>query len=172
MGTTADFAKMYPPLYPELMAYAISMGIPSSEADDVLQDASMVAMKNIESFQTGTNFRAWAYAIVRNRVWSHLKKISKRPLPLPDETLEKIESISLADTGTMETMMRALDSCVEKLQDKSRAVIMLRYADGKSIEEIGAKLNKTADAIYQILTRVRKSLQDCISRHSAAQELS
>src|SRR3954465_9913693 len=61
-----EFAAMALPLLRPLYNFAHWLTRDHHEAEDLVQDAYMRALKGFSSFQPGTNFKAWMFRIVRN----------------------------------------------------------------------------------------------------------
>ena len=57
---------------------------------------------------------------------------------------------------------QALRDCLRKLPPEQRELIEQRYRDEASIEKISRQTDKTESAVYQLLYRIRKTLQDCV----------
>ena len=129
-------------------------------AEDVTQTVFFKAWQGIDTFtKEQGNFRAWLYRIAHNCVIDYYK-ISK-PTGRFDETL--------ADSKTTEILEERLDTenTLEKvkhamnvLTDEQKTVIILKFVDGLSNEEISKVLKKNEDAIralqYRGLERLRK----------------
>src|SRR5512142_1168398 len=60
------FEDLAMPLFGSLYSYARWLTGEPSEADDLVQETYMKALRGFSSFQQGTNFRAWIYRILRN----------------------------------------------------------------------------------------------------------
>jgi RNA polymerase sigma-70 factor, ECF subfamily len=58
----------------------------------------------------------------------------------------------------------ALRSCLEKLRADHRRILDLTYRDELSVEQVARQSNRTIDAVYKTLMRVRKLLRSCIER--------
>ncbi len=155
------FVRLFLPLQGELLAYALSMGVPSEDADDLLQTAALQILNKIGTYQEGTNFRAWAYAFVRNEVLRHFKARPRRALSLSEDALREIEALSTSDEP--EPRLRHLGSCLERLQDVARSLISMRYRDGLSVKAIADRLGRPVESVYVTLSRVRKALHDCLA---------
>ncbi len=68
------------------------------EADDIVQDAAMIALRKLGNFRTGTNFTAWMSHIVRLTALNHLKKSGRRGLTATDPaTLDQAALLGLVD---------------------------------------------------------------------------
>jgi RNA polymerase sigma-70 factor (ECF subfamily) len=169
VAVKADFIRLFMPLQGNLMAYVLSMGVPPEDADDVLQTAALHLFHKIESFQEGTNFRAWAYAFVKNEVLRHFKSKTRRSLTLSEEALREIEDLSFAEAAVPDVRIHRLNSCLQKLQEFARTLLALRYREGLGVQAIAERLRRPVDSIYTTLSRVRKALQDCLSRSAAGE---
>ena len=59
---------------PKLRAFALSLASHSDFADDLVQETLMKAWNHQNSFQAGTNIKAWLFTILRNEYFSQLRK--------------------------------------------------------------------------------------------------
>src|SRR5678810_1394817 len=59
---------------PSLRAFAISLSGNVDRADDLVQEALLRAMANIDSFEPGTNMPSWLFTILRNLFRSEYRK--------------------------------------------------------------------------------------------------
>ena len=63
---------------PNLRAFAISLCRDLSRADDLVQETLVKAWSNLESFEMGTNFKAWSFTILRNTYFSQTSQATAR----------------------------------------------------------------------------------------------
>ncbi|MBN1674127.1 MAG: sigma-70 family RNA polymerase sigma factor [Kiritimatiellae bacterium] len=164
MAEKADFLRLFIPLQGDLLAYILSMGVRPEDADDLLQDSATVMFTKIGHFEAGTNFRAWAFKIVRNEILSYFRKGAKRPLRLSEEAFEDIEYLAANETEVPSVRLKALTVCLEKLQEHAKSMVMMRYRDNMTVQAIARVLSRPVDSIYTTMSRIRKSLQECILR--------
>jgi len=61
-------------LVPELRAFALSLSRNPSVADDLVQETVLKAWAKLDSFEPGTNMRAWLFTILRNTFYSDARK--------------------------------------------------------------------------------------------------
>src|SRR5512142_2445289 len=61
-----SFEELAMPLLPRLYNFAHWLTQDRAEAEDLVQETYLKALKGFDSFQQGTNFRAWMYRILRN----------------------------------------------------------------------------------------------------------
>jgi RNA polymerase sigma-70 factor (ECF subfamily) len=163
-ATNEDFIKLFMPLQGDLLAFVMSMGVRPSDADDVLQEAACVILRKISEFQTGTNFRAWAYAIVRNEVSTYLKMQKRRMLRLTNETAAELHRIASDPAESTVLPLAVLRSCVERLQSNGRNLIRLRYEQSHTVKQIADEIGRPVESVYVTLSRLRKVLSDCVQR--------
>jgi len=85
------FEELAMPLFDQLYNFAHWLTQNSSEAEDLVQETYIKALKGFSSFQANTNFRAWMYRILRNTFLTSrtgLKATSTVPLDDEEEGLE------------------------------------------------------------------------------------
>jgi len=167
MVEKADFIRFFMPLQGDLMAYVLSMGVPPEDADDVLQNSALQVFNKIERFQPGTNFRAWAFAFVKNDLLNYFKSRHRRTLSLSAEASRDIEHLAVTDQEAPSVRLQVLNACLEKLQAFAKSLLSMRYRDGLGVQAIAAKLGRPVDSIYTTMSRVRKALQSCIEGSGA-----
>src|ERR1700721_3016163 len=62
----ATFEALAIPLFDQLYNFAHWLTQDTAEAEDLVQETYVKALRGFSSFQAGTNFRAWMYRILRN----------------------------------------------------------------------------------------------------------
>jgi RNA polymerase sigma-70 factor (ECF subfamily) len=147
---TSDQARFAEVFLPHLVdAFRLARWIAGSRADaeDIVQEASMRAFKNIRGF-SGGNARAWVLTIVRNTSYSWLAKNRPKTLVLGDDLDQRTrETIEQEDPQTPETALIAkLDAqevrkAMASLPVPFREVLVLREIhdlDYRTIAEVAA----------------------------------
>ena len=108
-------------------------------AEDVAQDALLLAFKALPSIEEPSRFAAWLSAITRHRALrfskSETAQLTKR-VPMDDALLDKIQALSrpLHDREREESMIRALDS----LPPEYAMPLRLRFLDEMPLARIAA----------------------------------
>jgi len=132
-----------------------------SDADDVMQEASLRALKFIDSFQGGDS-RAWMLTIARNTSYSWLRK--NRMADLSDEFNEAVHTdVTIVDTESR--LVSLLDServgkAIAMLPVRYREVLVLREIHGLSYKEISAVTGVPIGTVMSSLARARQALSD------------
>src|SRR4029077_3195990 len=100
--TAATFEELAMPLFDQLYNFAHWLTQNRAEAEDLVQETYVKALKGFSSFQSGTNFRAWIYRILRNTFLTSrtgLKATATVPLDADDAPELPVAS------GTPETLL-------------------------------------------------------------------
>lgn len=147
-----------------LGAYVMTMVPHPQDADDILQEAKVVMWRHFSSYQSGTNFGAWARKIAFHQVLAHRKRKQRDRLDFSEEFLRSVADESERNSAVLEQRDRVLHDCVEKLPPDHREVLHLRYHEGLALEEMERRLGRTVCATYRLLSRIRQVLHDCVSR--------
>ena len=140
---------------PALRAFAISLTGNVALADDMVQDTIVKAWTHIDSFQTGTNMRAWLFTILRNTFYSHRRK-RKRALPDP----EGIHAASLYEKPEHDSKLAMTDfrAAFAKLSDEHREVLLLVGASGFSVQEAAEMIGVPPGTVKSRASRARSRL--------------
>lgn len=138
-----------------MRAFAISLTRNATLADDMVQDALVKAWGNIDSFQPGTNMRAWLFTIVRNTYYSHHRKRSREV-----EDAEGTMQAGLAQKPDHDgrLQMRDFNSAFEMLPEEQREALVLVGAGGFSYEEAAETCGVAVGTIKSRVNRGRARL--------------
>lgn len=145
--------------------YVTGLVQPLQDAQDILQEGKIVMWRHFGKFKSGTNFLAWGRKILLRQILAYRRKMKHR------SHAQLNEDILIMLDAEMDSAMRekrwvereqALRDCLRKLPPEQRELIEQRYRDEASIEKISRQADKTESAVYQLLYRIRKTLQDCV----------
>lgn len=148
----------------QLGAYVMTMVPHPQDSDDILQEAKVVMWRSFAKFEPGTNFGAWARKIAFHQVLAHRKRKQRDRLDFSDEFISAVSGEAEASAEHLERRARLLHDCLAKLPPDQREVLHLRYHEGLSIDDMAAKLSRTVCALYRLLSRIRQSLQECVTK--------
>jgi RNA polymerase sigma-70 factor (ECF subfamily) len=151
-----------------LATYVYSLVASAADAQDILQEVKVTMWKQFAKFEQGTHFRAWARKIATNQILNYRRAVRK----LPNAELEQdfIEAVAAEIDRRAEVLDRKADAlrlCLRKLPQTHRNIVIWRYYEDCGVEEIAAKSERTVEAVYRLLSRIRSVLNDCVSRQLA-----
>ncbi len=149
------------------MVYSVALrysGDPSV-AQDIAQDTFLKLFSTIGSFRGDANFDSWLYRLVVNSCFD-LKRRTRRLTPLLDEVLSVLRTpdVSALDQVLRSEMSANVRAVVESLAPDQRMVVVLRYTQGLSYDEIAAILGCAPGTIASRLNRAHKVLARRLSR--------
>lgn len=158
----AILQEYYGPVY--RLAYSI-LNDPD-EAEDAAQIAFIRAYQNLDRYRPGTNFRAWLFTIAVNSARDLLRRQkTRRGLQNFVQSVFHLEAQpeSPENTTLVNEQNRALWQTVQKLDDKHRLPILLRFVHGLPIQEIAAILETNEGTIHSRLHYAIRKLQTLLN---------
>ena len=159
---TMSFEDLAMPLFPSLYGYARWLTGEPHEAEDLVQETYLKALRGFGSFREGTNFRAWMFRILRNTFLTSRAGL-KTMEPLDDELVDEI-----ADAGTPETHFlnrangEALQHAIAALPLPFREVLLLSDVENMSYKEIGEALAIPIGTVTSRLMRARRRVRTAL----------
>lgn len=147
-----------------IRAYVRRMVPTRGDADDVMQETSVVLWKKFDSFQEDGDFRTWAFGVARYEVLAWLRDKGRDRLVLNEEVIARLAADAEEDEPRLERQREALEGCLEKVAPDQRRLLMQAYSDESRIQDVARHSGRTVTGFYQWLHRMRKLLHDCIRR--------
>ncbi len=133
------------------------------DAEDLLQETSLVICEKFGEFTPGTDFVAWACQIAWWRVRASRQKFARSKVVFDDTVLEAVAHTATELAPEMSPRHEALAGCLQKLHARDRELLMTRYEPGLGVEEAARRTGRSMDAAYKALARLRKLLFDCVN---------
>lgn len=155
----------------QVFLYVMSLVPDWNDAEEIIQETNLVLWREFPRFEPGTNFAAWACRIALNQTLAWRKRQQRDRLQFSEAFLEAVAEASAQDADRLEERAAILARCIEKLPDRNRALLHSRYSEGRGIEAMSRDLGRSIDAVYRALSRVRQTLQDCVSQTLARGDL-
>jgi RNA polymerase sigma-70 factor (ECF subfamily) len=142
-------------LIPNLRAFAVSLCGDIERADDLVQETLLKAWNHLDSFQEGTNLRAWLFTILRNTYFSECRR-RRREVEDHDGTKAAELAVHPAQQGhiDMQDFRRALN----ELPPDQREALVLVGAAGFSYEEAASISGCAVGTIKSRVNRARARL--------------
>tara|TARA_B100000678_G_scaffold116006_1_gene97213 strand:- start:857 stop:1465 length:609 start_codon:yes stop_codon:yes gene_type:complete len=150
-----DFKSELASLIPHLRAFARNLCGDASSADDLAQEAMLKAWNARESYEEGTNLKAWTFTILRNAFYSE-KRRSWRRQPLDPEVAEATLVSNSDPADHMELL--ALRNAILRLPEDQREALILVGAGGLAYEEAAEVCGCAVGTIKSRVSRARQAL--------------
>jgi RNA polymerase sigma-70 factor, ECF subfamily len=149
---------------PNMRAFAISLCGNRDRADDLVQEALVKAWNHLESFEQGTNLKAWLFTILRNAYFSELRK-TKREVPDADGQFAARQAVAPEQHGHLDLI--DLNNALAKLPADQREALILVGAEGFSYEDAAGICGCAVGTVKSRVNRARTKLAQLMSRDPA-----
>lgn len=148
-----------------LATYVYSLVSSPADAADILQECKLSMWRMFDRFEPGTDFRAWGRKIAIHQILNYRRAAKRRPdSPLEQSFIEAVAAEIERRSDHLDRRADVLRGCLRKLPSAHCQIVVWRYYDECDIGEIAARSDRTEEAVYRLLSRIRKALNDCIRR--------
>ena len=160
----AGFEALAMPLFGSIYNFAHWLVGNQSDAEDLVQETYLKAMRGFSSFQPGTNFRAWIFRILRNTFLSSCSKL-ERHMTVAMDAEEDVETLATTSATPESVLIEnsgvdAIQSAIAQLPPIFREVILLCDVEDRSYREIAEILSIPIGTVMSRLARARKAVRD------------
>lgn len=172
-----EFEALFRPIVGMAYGTAVRLTRDRTEAEDLVQDAALLAFRAFGTFQAGTNFKAWFFRILTNAFYSRHRKNKHERANLSTEELPalylygKTQEIGLhsQETDPATALMNRLDSehvteALDQLPTEYRVVATLYFIEDFSYQQIAEVLGCPVGTVRSRLHRGRRMLQKALWR--------
>ena len=147
----------------QIFAYIYTLVPDRHDAEDLLQETSVVICEKFHEFQAGTDFVAWACQIAWWRIRYARQKFARSKVVFDDDILEGVAHTAATMRQELDARHEALAGCLQKLSPRDRELVLTRYEPGSGVAEAAKRSGRSMDAAYKALNRLRKLLHDCVT---------
>ena len=144
---------------PHLRAFAISLSGSVDRADDLVQSTLLKGLSNLDKFQPGTSMQAWLFTILRNELYSQMRK-SGREIQDSDGLFTESMAMHPSQYGALD--LQDFKKALEQLPPDQREAIILVGASGFSYEEAAEICECAVGTIKSRVNRARQRLQELL----------
>ena len=166
-GDRHAYDQIYRLTAPEILNYLVGATRNETIAEDLAADVYLKAWRSARSYKPGSNnYRRWLFAIARNETrdyWRELKpatSIDGVDLAEPNDQLVPDDSVYIRER---------LAGALLLLTPEQREVLILRFYDGKSYQEIAGLLSKREGAVRALVMRALRQMRKVMDDASPTQ---
>ena len=125
--------------------------VPPKDAEDLVQDVFMAAMRQLSGLRTASALRGWLCAIARNRATDYFRRARES---------EPVAEV-VAPRGAANDAFLVLDA-IRSLPEAYRETLILRLVEGMTGPEIAERAGLTPDSVRVNLCRGMKMLRELL----------
>lgn len=170
------FSELLAPLRERLYRFAVNRMRDRSRAEDALQDAVLSAYRRFDSFEPGTDFRAWMYRYVLNTVLNYNRAHRRdRSVGVDPPMLDLHEHLRTTEAydAVLADPDRFLQQCgdgvreaVLALRDVEQTVFLLRAVEGFTYREIAESTEMPIGTVMSHLARSRAKMRERLAGYA------
>jgi RNA polymerase sigma-70 factor (ECF subfamily) len=140
-------------------------GVPA-DAEDLVQDTYLKALRAADRFEAGTNLRAWLFTILHNTARNRARDRARAGLVVDSEAAERAADTLPVAADTPETLLLGqvlapdLQAAIDALPAAFRDAIWLREVEELTYAEIAEVLQVPVGTVMSRLSRGRRLLFD------------
>ncbi|MBZ0137934.1 MAG: RNA polymerase sigma factor [Planctomycetes bacterium] len=150
----------------DVWRYLRYIGAEAALADDITQETFIELFHNPINELSRSATAGWLRKVAKHRYLNALRKMKRE---VPADWLEEAESVwSDLTPETSDDRLDALERCLNKLSERARQAIELKYTQARKETEVAEALETTAEAAKALLKRTREQLRECIERQVKA----
>jgi RNA polymerase sigma-70 factor, ECF subfamily len=165
-SSTSSFEQLALPLFGRLYNFAHWLAQNREEAEDLVQETYVKALKGFSSFEPGTNFKAWMFRILRNTFLNSRTGLKTATVSLEDPEDDPVFS----ESETPETILidrssqQMIQEAIGELAVPFREVLLLCEVEEMSYQEIATALSVPVGTVMSRLSRARRALREAVQQ--------
>jgi RNA polymerase sigma-70 factor (ECF subfamily) len=163
---SADFEQLALPLFASLYNHASWLTRNQAEAEDLVQETFSKALRAFDSFQPGTNFKAWIFRILRNTFLTTRTGIATSRTVFLEDDPDTLDTIAAGPTPE-DTLIRldnqaTLHAALERLQPQLREALLLCDVEEIKYKDIAIILDVPIGTVMSRISRARRTLRQLL----------
>jgi RNA polymerase sigma factor (sigma-70 family) len=169
INRSAAFEQLALPLFASLYNHAHWLTRNQAEAEDLVQETFSKALRAFDSFQSGTNFKAWIFRILRNTFLTTLTGIAATRTVFLEDHPDALHTPA-ADSTPEDALIRldneaVLHAALEQLQPQLREALLLCDVEEIKYKDIAVILNVPIGTVMSRISRARRTLRQLLQPH-------
>ncbi len=164
-GPSDTFTDLFVENERSLYGYVFSLVANHADTDDIVQRTLIQLWENFEKYDFDRPFLPWAFRFAYRQVLMHRRSEKARRIRFTDEDLIAKIAADYSETPDWENhRRRALKNCLGSLSVEHRQLVRQRYDKGATLDALAKKLQRSPNALYKTMQRIRAVLATCVER--------
>jgi len=152
--------------------YVRSLLPSNQDVDDVMQEVGLACWHKFKTFDSAGSpgiFVRWACVIARFEVLRHRRNLARDRLVLSEEVIKLLATDAEIRLEKAQAERVAVESCLKKLSDPERRLLLSVHTQGDSIARIAVELGEKARRLYSKLNALRDLIAECVRKKLVAE---
>ena len=159
-----EFLRVFLASEREIYRYVAALVPPTADAQAIVQQTAVVLWEKFDQYDASRPFAPWACRFALNvaRQWMARRQRWKALLDghLAEELALRREQLR----PEFDARLVHLANCLQKLPEKHRSLVDGYYFQQSGVKTLAQQGQRTVDAVYKALQRIRRQLRECIER--------
>ena len=148
---------------PSVQAFVFAAVNGVHNAEDVVQQVAFTVARRFDEYDGTRPFIAWALWLSKSRIADHYRKQGRERLVFSEALMDQLAEALVVQQPERTARHEALEHCLDKLPEKSRQLLALRYEDDAPMERVAEAIESSAGAVRVMLFRIRNLVADCVN---------
>ena len=166
----SDFESLTLPHLASVARFALSLTRDRANADDLVQETFLRAMRGWHTFKAGSDPRRWLFAICRN-TFLRMRQERHELVESSEEDADALPTVlghvraveqGLGDLFELLDVRPAIVAAIDRLPEPHHTILVLVDLEGHSYEEAAAVLDVPLGTVRSRLYRARRMIQDAL----------
>lgn len=158
------FMRLYSNAYSKIFRFILTLIPCRSDADEIMQETSLVLWRKINEYQPEGDFTRWACGIARIEVLRLMDRKKRFAALFDEQLLSKIAATHAKYDELLEIRREFLTQCKHQLPEKDFYLLRLIYESDRGAKTAASIMDQPLSTIYRNLDRIRTALFRCIER--------
>jgi RNA polymerase sigma-70 factor (ECF subfamily) len=150
----------------EIFRYVAALVPNVADAEDIVQQTALALWEKFGAYDPKQPFTPWACRFALNKTKQWIERRQRWQALLEGGLAEELARRREELRPEIETRLRQLEGCLNKLPDEQRSLVEGYYYRRDNLERLAENSSRTIAATYKMLQRIRQALQVCIENAS------
>ena len=159
-----EFLRVFLANEREILKYVVALVPNLGDAQEIVQQTAVVLWEKFDQYDRERPFAPWAcrFALNVTRQWIDRRKRWEALLDngLAEELAMRREQLRVE----FDARLNHLGQCLDKLPDEQRGLVESYYFQQTGVETLASQVQRSIDAVYKSLQRIRRQLRACIEK--------
>ncbi len=162
--STKEFLKHFTQNHRKIYTFIRAQVRCSSDADDLLQETSVLLWEKFDEFDRSADFGRWACGFARRLILRYHRE-NGRVKPLFSEAVDQLFADQLlVSLQSDNDRSDALVQCLEELDQRQRILLDQRYRSEREVSDIADAVQRSESAVYKALAKIHETLFQCVQK--------
>ena len=159
-----EFLRVFLANEREIQRYVAALVPARADAQEIVQQTAILLWEKFDKYDRSRPFAPWACRFALNVTRRWMARRQRWKALLQDGLAEELVSRRKQLQPEFDTRLKHLSHCLQKLPDDQRTIVDGYYFQQLDINTVAQQAERTVEAIYKVLHRIRRKLRGCIER--------